>query len=385
MRRHYKAMGWDIPGNLEWVRRLPLEDITFSRVHLIGEERMDEQFNVPYRQVRILGMKADVVNLNNRLYPMEVLQAQIPRAKELISKGRFVGLADHPGFTVGLRNTILKFEDVWMGTEEGPNDQSNEVWLDGKLIMTSVGQDIAVILASGIQVGVSARGYGTQKPVYAEDGKTFKHNEVQPDYELSGFDLVDEPAESEARVYRFEHREDGPMTLDQISEAYPEVIAELEARYMEEIEGLQVALDASTAEIAEKAETLVETQALADAVSKQKEDLDALLTEREESIKQVNEELLGLREVKSAYEALLDLIEKVQGEQFAYLLLVNLKDCKTKNEIEERLPQEKARVERELHDQPLGKGFYPPAPSDLDEKPKGEAPAWALRQGGLAT
>jgi len=206
LRGHYKALKKDIPPNLEADEPKAIEDVTYSKLHIIEDKELSESTD-GYLRGRLLGSIADKVNANRRLYPKAIWEAQISHIAELMTRGRFVGLNDHPSFFSGGKPTdiVLKFEDVWFGNVDGPQKKSDEVWLETIVIPTAGGKDIAEILKAGVEIGVSSRGYGSSKPIYKDgeekdDPPVWDYDEIQPDFVVEGFDLVYRPSVEDARV-----------------------------------------------------------------------------------------------------------------------------------------------------------------------------------------
>lgn len=215
--RHAKALG---VGDYESEHKEPDMDQLIEQ--LWTPITLSEQDDKGYYHASLLVTRGDFVNGNNRVYPMSIWNREVAKAQDKITQGRFVGLADHPGFFQGasVLNTVIKFEALRI--------EGREVWGDVLFIPTSKGQDVIALAQAGVQIGVSTRGRGTLKRAeeYSDpDGTIHKDvGIVQDDYEWSAADLVLNPSVADAGVYRFEHLADDEML--QIAETLTGEIAE---------------------------------------------------------------------------------------------------------------------------------------------------------------
>jgi len=126
--------------------------------------------------------RADVLNQNGRIYPHDILAAQLEVYKELVKERRAVGELDHADEpVVNLKNASHVITDVWMD-EEGTVKGKVEV-LD-KLPM---GKILKSLFEANIKVGISSRALGS---VSAEDDGDV----VQDDLHFICWDFVSEPS-----------------------------------------------------------------------------------------------------------------------------------------------------------------------------------------------
>jgi len=171
-----------------------------------------------YHHAWLLLTQGDKRNTNNRVYPMAIWSREIPRVKPAVLEGRFVGLANHPGFFTGgadILATVIRFTDLWI--------EGKDVYGDAIVIPTSAGKDVIELAKAKVKIGVSSRGYGTAKIqdwTDPETGVLYKGvNIVQDDYELVAFDLVSRGSVKDAGVVRFEHFENGAALQRVLQEA----------------------------------------------------------------------------------------------------------------------------------------------------------------------
>jgi hypothetical protein len=332
-----------------------LTETLFSPLELI------EQDERGYHHAKLLCTRGDYVNGNGRVYPMEVWEREVPKAKELITQGRFIGLADHPspsifGAGASILNTVIKFEDLWI--------EGHEVWGKVIIIPTSKGLDVIEIAKAGVQVGASTRGRGsttTLDDAYTDpDG--VEHQDVSmvdvDSYAFEAVDLVLRPSVGDAGMYRFEQLNDEDIEqlqgvlFAEIEERIAEPLnakiqeleellnaAEEEARVMEEdreeagdlMDDLVDGLAAQKRTIEEQEGKIEE---LLDTVSAAVEVNEQLNAEIEELQGQLGESDILLEASKDRSKALEHTIERVRGERFSALLIEELKGCATADEVD---------------------------------------------------
>lgn len=161
-------------------------------------EQSDER---PGRRVRGIGAVADTVNYNRRRYPAAVLRDAVRVAQAKLARslgnGRYgiLGEADHPPGAPRLLDTVVKWESIAF------NETTRQVEVEGRLIPTDAGRNVIAMMESGVLPGLSLRGYGDS------DWDDEEQVEEVTYLELTGFDLVFEPAFEEAGVTVFENRQ----------------------------------------------------------------------------------------------------------------------------------------------------------------------------------
>lgn len=240
---------WEIPYRMEgdqvvWAQ--PIEVKQLLMFEPVGESRHDgkerrftETIEQPLRllenagdtrRVRAVGITADVVNANRRRYPRLVLAEAVQRLNsklnESAGQGRLLatGEAEHPSSKSGRANlteTVVKWEAASL-------DAGGKVLLEGAILPTAKGRDIAVLVEHGVAVGVSMRGYGSS--VMVEEGQDSIQQVTQ--LTITGFDLVAEPSDPNGRITESAEQIDDiaesgegankPMNLDNILELLKE-------------------------------------------------------------------------------------------------------------------------------------------------------------------
>lgn len=138
--------------------------------------------------------KWGVKNKNGRIYPKEVLLAQVQEYMNMVNNRSAISEADHPDQShISLLNVSHLLTKMWWGTGDKQNILYGTLQIivsPGYLkygIVSVVGDKILLYLQNDIKLGISSRGVGSLKDVNGE-------NIVQDDFELIGFDLVATPS-----------------------------------------------------------------------------------------------------------------------------------------------------------------------------------------------
>jgi len=124
--------------------------------------------------------RANGLNQNERVYPLEVLQREAKSYESLIDENRALGELDHPD------STVVNLQKVSHAIKEQYWDGDT---LKGKLeiLNTPAGNIARNLIGAGIKLGVSSRGVGS---VVDDEGQ----NIVQDDYNLIAYDIVSNPS-----------------------------------------------------------------------------------------------------------------------------------------------------------------------------------------------
>jgi hypothetical protein len=141
--------------------------------------------------------KYDTPNKNGRIYPEKLLKREMDKYKSVIAKGSALNELNHPS------SSLIDLDRV--------SHTITETWWDGKILMGKIklltspgwkkmgvvstkGDQAAMLLMNGVTLGISSRGVGSLK---TESGQ----NIVQDDFELVCFDLVSSPSTPGAYVF----------------------------------------------------------------------------------------------------------------------------------------------------------------------------------------
>ena len=124
--------------------------------------------------------RANALNQNERVYPLEILEREVQDYNDLIKQNRALGELDHPDSTiVNLQNVCLAVrEQYWDGdTLKGSIE----------ILNTPAGNIAKNLISAGVKLGVSSRGIGSVKE---SDGRDI----VQDDFKLIAYDIVSNPS-----------------------------------------------------------------------------------------------------------------------------------------------------------------------------------------------
>lgn len=141
--------------------------------------------------------KYDTPNKNGRIYPEVILKRENDKYQSLIQKGGALNELNHPS------SSLIDLDRV--------SHSILETWWDGKMLMGKIklftspgwrkmgivstkGDQAAMLLMNGATLGISSRGVGSLKNIKGQ-------NIVQEDFELVCFDLVSSPSTPGAYVF----------------------------------------------------------------------------------------------------------------------------------------------------------------------------------------
>ena len=156
--------------------------------------------------------KYDTPNKNGRIYPETLLKRENEKYQSLIKKGSALNELNHPS------SSLIDLDRV--------SHSILETWWDGKILMGKIklftspgwrkmgivstkGDQAAMLLMNGATLGISSRGVGSLKSVRGQ-------NIVQDDFELVCFDLVSSPSTPGAYIFS------DPSERDQYQEGVEE-------------------------------------------------------------------------------------------------------------------------------------------------------------------
>ena len=156
--------------------------------HIISEGK-DMDFSQDLILYAVL-QKYDTPNKNGRIYPEVILKRENEKYQNLIKKGGALNELNHP------TSSLIDLDRV--------SHSILETWWDGKMLMGKIklftspgwkkmgivstkGDQAAMLLMNGATLGISSRGVGSLKNVKGQ-------NVVQEDFELIGFDFVSNPS-----------------------------------------------------------------------------------------------------------------------------------------------------------------------------------------------
>jgi hypothetical protein len=142
--------------------------------------------------------KFDTPNKNGRIYPESLLKRENEKYQAIIKKGSALNELNHPS------SSLIDLDRV--------SHSILETWWDGRILMGKIklltspgwrkmgivstkGDQAAMLLMNGATLGISSRGVGSLKQIKGQ-------NIVQDDFELVCFDLVSSPSTPGAYIFK---------------------------------------------------------------------------------------------------------------------------------------------------------------------------------------
>lgn len=125
--------------------------------------------------------RADSLNQNGRIYPLNILEREIRNYQKFIHENRSTGELDHPDESViSLKNVshIIREATIREGVVYGTVEVLHK---------TPSGAILKGLIESNVKLGISSRGVGSVK-------KSGDHLIVQDDFQLICWDFVSEPS-----------------------------------------------------------------------------------------------------------------------------------------------------------------------------------------------
>jgi hypothetical protein len=166
-----------------------------------NQQIISEMKNVDFSEDIILYavlQKFDTPNKNGRIYPESLLKRENEKYQSIIKKGSALNELNHPS------SSLIDLDRV--------SHSILETWWDGKILMGKIklftspgwkkmgivstkGDQAAMLLMNGATLGISSRGVGSLKQIKGQ-------NIVQDDFELVCFDLVSSPSTPGAYIFK---------------------------------------------------------------------------------------------------------------------------------------------------------------------------------------
>jgi len=149
-----------------------LEEFRFCESKLNGK---DDSLSIDFAF-----LSADETNLNKRRYPLAVVEKALSEAQKRLKQGNSLyGASSHPkNGSMELNDVSHLIERLWM--------RDKLAFAAARILPTTTGKNLAVILRGGGKLGVSARGNGTCERKGDVD--------VVNEYELHSIDFVCSPS-----------------------------------------------------------------------------------------------------------------------------------------------------------------------------------------------
>lgn len=159
------------------------------------KEELDETTGEKRMVVEGILQQADIINLNNRIYPKKVLEVAVRQLQKGLDDGKVFGELDHPSWMDGasLKNTSHIFRKVWWDT----NDDS---LLRGEMVITNTpsGEIFKEVVHAGGRPGISSRGHGDSMMKKLKNGGEVEI--IKSGFRFSSFDFVIDPSVKSAQI-----------------------------------------------------------------------------------------------------------------------------------------------------------------------------------------
>ena len=124
--------------------------------------------------------KANTLNQNGRVYPMDILEREVRNYQKFIAENRALGELDHPDSSVvELKNASHIVREAYM--------QGDICYGSVEILDTPAGKILKSLVDSGVTLGISSRGVGSTR-------KEGDYQVVQDDFQLICWDFVTEPS-----------------------------------------------------------------------------------------------------------------------------------------------------------------------------------------------
>jgi len=150
---------------------------------VIREDSQGNKVEVPaVKKVLMKGIlqKADTLNQNGRIYPLNILEREIRNYQKFIVENRALGELDHPDSSVvNLKNVSHIIREAYL--------ESGVVYGTAEILDTPSGKILQSLVESGVKLGISSRGVGSTR-------KQGDYHVVQDDFQLICWDYVSEPS-----------------------------------------------------------------------------------------------------------------------------------------------------------------------------------------------
>ena len=170
----------------------------FSNDRIITESFNAGDHSKPFEFYAVL-QKYNTPNRNGRVYPEEVLKREAENyRKNYINKGTAMSELNHPESSlIDLDRVSHIITDVWWDNNilVGKLKLLTSPGFHERGIVSTKGDQAANLLRLGVTLGISSRGVGSLK-------KVGEQNEVQSDFELICFDLVQAPSTPGAYLFK---------------------------------------------------------------------------------------------------------------------------------------------------------------------------------------
>jgi len=365
------------------------EALEASRFKVI--EDVDED-NQPRMKIQGICQRADKVNKNDRIYPKSVLASSVKKFQTRMNAGRAFGEVDHPDFRPLLQKTSHLIDKVWWD-----RDDASLLCCEVLVTNTPQGDILKEIVRAGGRPGFSSRGYGDSEKVKIGSKEVTK---IKDGFDLQSFDFVINPSVTSAKIRKI--MEDAISKINkedimdefkneaELREAYPELVKKIEDKILEEAEkvineddpvptekekelskrvtDLEAEIEQIKTDVIEKdakiekystfigtlVSTLKENEFLpadkeeaqeGDALKETVAELERENKELKEKFDESKTEMTSLKEDAVAAKVAKRIDEVLEGNKHKTILKERLAECKTVEEVDEKLKSEATFIE----------------------------------------
>jgi hypothetical protein len=124
--------------------------------------------------------KANTLNQNGRIYPLEILDREVRNYQKFIAENRALGELDHPDSSVvELKNASHIVREAYM--------EGDVCYGTVEILDTPSGKILQSLIDTGVTLGISSRGVGSTR-------REGDNQVVQDDFQLICWDFVSEPS-----------------------------------------------------------------------------------------------------------------------------------------------------------------------------------------------
>jgi len=222
---------------------------------LLLENILDEATGIKQTIIKGEFGRANVINSNRRVYPLDLMNKQIKQLQPKIEEGSVFMLVDHP--TEG-KPSIPKVGGI---IQKLDINEDGIILGEAVLVDTEAGKDVKAILEAKGRVGISQRGGGK---VMLSDFQGESALVVQDPYKLLSFDFVIGPSVETSGVNKVLHEDTDSdqlmetlkdLTLKDLKEHNKDVYESLKKELLEQLEpDIKTKIEEAVQELTEEAE-----------------------------------------------------------------------------------------------------------------------------------
>lgn len=272
--------------------------------------------------------QVDKVNKNRRLYPRAEMEKNIPRANRLIKAGKLWGMDGHPDFFSAPKpSEICVRYDAF-------SIVGDNVYLEGAVIPTSVGQDIITLWEHGVATEWSIIGYGNAEE--KKDGNNKPYYEIT-DYVFDGCDIVTRGA---ANTKTVKWTKDSTESNTEVSAEETEEEQIMDNNVEKKVDVVEKVDVEKTVEVNADAQPAIDMSAVTDQLAAFQKQLDGIMNKDEDKVDvtaMATEAVTAAFAAKALADAKANAIAKLAGDDATIAMAISdgINRCTTLDEIAE--------------------------------------------------